>query len=726
MNVSRQIKSIETRRITGVNIAQFKRLFGLYIYKPDFNIDINVSFYDFLQHLLWCFEASFPVVRMTKPAGGFGYMVKFSFSLKRGIEELKDLKHLCRVFNDDKLNLLYKMRRREVAELIEREKADHFINLLNNSNNRAKTIWQIVKDGGGHHPIKVVHNGQEVDDDGQLAELFGCHFSGIVDRKLADCFGGVPLSEHTIVCNSVADSLYVTPVTAEDVAVIIRSLPSKSSAGCDNLSTYFFKQCGEVLLDVIAQFFNSSVLCGQFPDSLKSALIIPVPKKGNLHDVANYRPISLLSILSKIFEKLMIKKLNCFIEKHNILGSFQHGFRRDHSTGTAVVDLIQYINDRVDKNDFVILISFDLSCAFDTLRPDFMSGKLSALGLRGNVNNWLISFMTNRKSIVRVNSAKSEPYCTDLGTPQGSVLGPLLFLLYINDLPDHVREGRLFAYADDISVVVSCADPDGVCQSVKRAIDQFSKWCSKNRLIINLNKTSFLKFRGALHRNSHLSLTLLNEPVVFSEHVGLLGAVLDCNLTWQSHVDKVAARLNSACFALNSLKYRLNREALISVYYGLVYPHLNYCIAVWGLSAHAQRLFVLQKRALRVIFRLGFRESCLETFRNFHILTMPCMYIYRVLILIHSERSNLPLRSNVHNHNTRYGSDICLRSHNHSYYKRSPFYSGITLYNMLPLYFKSVSITQFKLRLKRYLCARAFYSVSEYVGELGGGTVDGH
>lgn len=388
-----------------------------------------------------------------------------------------------------------------------------------------------------------------------------------------------------------------------------------------------------------------------------------------------------------------------------------------------MVDLVQTINNHIDKNEYVVMVSFDLSCAFDTLRPAFVSQKISRLGLRGKVCDWLVSFLGDRVSRVGVGGTLSEPYITGLGAPQGSVLGPLIFLLYVNDLPDHISVGELFAYADDTSIIVSDVDPDGVCRKVFKVVDEFKTWCDRNGLMINLDKTVFLKFRSRLHRNSPLSLHILDKPVSFSGSVGFLGVMLDSDLTYEQHIDKTVGKLNSAYFAISSLKCKFGQETLLSVYYGIFFCHLNYCITVWGVSADVKRLFLIQKRVIRLIFNIKFRETCRDAFRRYNILTVTSIYLYKILSFIHSNVNSINKRSDIHNYNTRSSNHLCLSSHNHTYYKHSPMYSGSWLYNMLPASLKNSSdIAKFRSELRRFLYGRAYYSIAEFVGEMGDGT----
>lgn len=725
VSTARPVKvTYNTRRINQVSIAEFKRLFMT----CDFlSLDLDDNdpdqfFNVFWNHLLWCFSAAFPLKTIHKYVNASSeHAFRFSGALRNKMTDLRDLRLLCGLLESEILTELYRAKKNEITQLVNYEKTVFYSNLINNSSNKFKTTWQLIKGNKRtHKTIEIKHNGQLVQDNKQLAKIFGDHFSSVVYDRLHDHFKGSLSQQCTVSINAVAESFFIAPVVAGDVLLVINSLPNKCSTGLDEIPTHFVKSCSDVLSPVIAEAFNQSIIHGKFPDPLKVAVVIPVPKKGSTHSITNFRPIALLSIVSKIFEKIMVDKLNVFLDKHHVLGRFQHGFRRGHSTESALVNLIQHVNDACDKNEFVVLVSFDLSRAFDTLHPPFVSDKVARVGLRGRINDWILSFLTHRTFFTKVNNVKSESYRSDLGTPQGSVLGPLIFLLYINDLPDHLCGGEIFAYADDITLVVSGADLDGVCRRINRVVCDFKLWCEKNRLIINFEKTQIMKFRSRLHRRTPFASmpipTQANSTFIYSESVNFLGTMLDSDLTWQQHVDGVASKLNSAYYAIGCLKNKFNRETLITAYYGIFYPHLSYAILVWGLSPHSHRLFILQKRVMRLIFDIKQRETCKESFKNNNILTMVCIYIYKTLTFIHSNQSGFETRADVHNYNTRHSNLLCLSQHNHSYFERSPVYSGIKLYNTLPLGLRQLPVSRaFKSRLKKFLGRHAFYSVPDFV-----------
>lgn len=720
----------EIRKINSVTITEFAKLFtthdALFTRFMDY-VDANMYvgnvddvFGVFWDHLEWCFLAAFPLVKISKHRHrGF----KFSRSLRQRSEALKDLSLLCRTFNSDVLNNLYRSKKSEIKMMIDAEKKSYYAGLIESSDNYSKTTWRIVNPPKEKsNQLKIYHEGRLIEDASQVSELFCEYYSTVVAEKLDQHFQGDMSRDCTTAGRSNPESLFIAPVAADDIRTVVASLPERHSTGFDGIPIRLVRQCSDILAPLLAYMFNLSIFQGKFPNILKTAVIVPVPKKGDLHDITNYRPIALLSVFSKIFEKIMATNVTHFLNRFNLLNRSQHGFRAGHSTETATIGLVQHIYDKLDRNEYVIAMSFDLSRAFDTLHPGFFSEKISRLGLRGRINDWLVSFLENRRIKVRVGDKYSSLYPVDLGTPQGSVLGPLIFLLYVNDLPEHISEGNVFSYADDTTIVVSDSSPDGVCRKVSQVVEEFKHWCERNRLMINIDKTVFMKFRNRLHQTFPTTLNIMGNQIEFSRFLRFLGSGIDCDLTWEQHIEQLAGKLNSAYYAITALKSKLDRGGLMGVYYGIFHSRLTFSIAVWGLSPHAQRLFVLQKRAIRLIFGLKSRQSCRETFRAYKILTMPCIYICRVLTHIHSHRAALVTHASVHDYNTRNNANFCLQQHSHTYYERSPIYSGIQLYNLLPNNLKDIHMLfKFKNKIRKFLTEHAFYSVAEFVGELRGG-----
>ena len=219
-------------------------------------------------------------------------------------------------------------------------------------------------------------------------------------------------------------------------------------------------------------------------------------KKGCKFDLDNYRQISLLSVISKLFELIIRNRVVSFLERFSILSDSQHGFRKGRSTESASAKLFEFVYNEVDKGNYVVTILFDLSKAFDSVNKDILVedilvDKLEAIGIRGNLLECISSFMQNRSLSVKCNEVQSDFFDICLGVPQGSILGLLLFLIYINDLPRFIKNGFITMYADDTTISVSASSPDELCSQVKMVLEEMNIWCDRNRLILNKDKTIF-------------------------------------------------------------------------------------------------------------------------------------------------------------------------------------------------------------------------------------------
>ena len=291
--------------------------------------------------------------------------------------------------------------------------------------------------------------------------------------------------------------MYMRKTNTQEVLDLISKLESKKSSGHDGLSSKFIKLCSPFLSVILANIFNQSITNGVYPDSLKIARVSPIHKKGDVTDPNNYRPISVLNLLNKIFEKIIHKRLYKYLTKFNLIYKYQFGFRERYSTMHALVELTDRIKDAIDKKLLTCGIFVDLSKAFDTVNHNILLDKLSHYGIRGNLHNLFSSYLSNRKQFVRVNNVNSDLKDITCGVPQGSVLGPLLFLLYINDLANCCPEVFFRIFADDTGIFFHCKDITTLSSLAEKIIQNISRWFECNKLTSNANKTSYIVFRSS-------------------------------------------------------------------------------------------------------------------------------------------------------------------------------------------------------------------------------------
>lgn len=414
-------------------------------------------------------------------------------------------------------------------------------------------------------------------------------------------------------------------------------------------------------------------------------------------------------------ERIIFNRMMKYLEKFNIITESQHGFRIGHSTRSAVIEFFQFVQCSLDDGCLVAGLFFDMSRAFDSIAPNFLESKLFNLGFRGVFLKWICSFVSNRKISVKVGHSCSIEHEMDLGVPQGSVLGPLLFILFINDLPKHIKTNKIIMFADDTSFIVTAKSLTELTDQCELLINKFKAWCRANALILNVNKTECIKFEL---RGSNILTLKNNYDVLVSTHTTkFLGVIVDSNLRWCEHIAYLSKKLSSSYYAISRLKCLLPLNGLLNVYYSLVYSHISYNIEVWGSSIDFNRVFVLQKRILRLIFGLNSQASCRPYFVEHRILTAPCIYIYRCLLYTKDNVTTYVKLSSFHNYCTRNNEVLSVPRHNTSKFETSTLFQCITLFNKLPVSFKSLNRQNFRREVKALMLRKCYYSVGEYLGD---------
>ena len=289
------------------------------------------------------------------------------------------------------------------------------------------------------------------------------------------------------------NTFFLDPIDPRDVIDLSKKLKPKSSTGFDNISTKLVKETIELTANPLSHIFNLSLSTGIFPDDMKIAKVIPIFKASNPQCLNNYRPISLLPAFSKLLEKLVHKKLYSFLTAENLLYKHQYGFRQKHSTIHPLIHFLNFCSNAQDKNISEVTLSIfcDLSKAFDVIDHDILYNKLNRLGIRGTALKWFQSYLTHRLQYVEVDGHKSSHKYIVHGVPQGSILGPLIFLLYINDIQFLSKE-NILSFADDTTVLVSSSDRNELFEKANRILTKIHNYFTANKLLLNIEQTKFI------------------------------------------------------------------------------------------------------------------------------------------------------------------------------------------------------------------------------------------
>ena len=408
----------------------------------------------------------------------------------------------------------------------------------------------------------------------------------------------------------VCGSLLLFECNSEEILKIINELESGKAS---DISLTVLKKCATHISSHLSGFINTFIKSGTFPDILKVGKISPIFKKGDAQLFDNYRPISVIPIFGKIFEKVIYNRLYQFFQSNNAIFKNQFGFRKHHSTMHAINYSVEKIITDLEKRNHVIGIFIDLSKAFDTIDHNKLLIKLEHYGIRGLPLELLKNYLKNREQYTNFKGIDSKPCIVEYGIPQGSVLGPLLFLIYINDLKNSSQLGDFVLFADDTNIFVSGENEEEAYNNAQVVLDAVTLYMSSNQLHINMTKSVYMHFRPHLNQTDRLtcararvpkSLKVNNLPLKQVTTVKFLGVIIDDQLTWEPHIEHLKVKLISSIIIIKRIKNFIPASEHLQLYNALFKSHMTYCISCWGgISKYKlESLFSVQKRCIRLLF----------------------------------------------------------------------------------------------------------------------------
>ena len=596
----------------------------------------------------------------------------------------------------------------KIKSLINRSKSSFFNNYFTRNKSNVRKTWDMIKvltsQNAGHKSIKSIFwNNREYYNDLDIANAFNQFFCTIAD----DLDNNLPASNIdplSFVVHNRLSSIFLTPVMPTECSHIIGNL-KVSKQGIDNIPVNIFKTNCVYFVEVLCDIINLSFSSGVFPEILKVAHTIPIFKKGEKTCINNYRPVSLLHFISKIFEKCLHSRLMHFFISNNIISDNQFGFLKQISTEDAILKLVESLYESLNAKLNCINIFIDFKKAFDTINHSILLKKMEAYGIRGSPLELIGSYLQNRKQFVKINQSFSSAGQLSRGIPQGSVLGPLLFLVFINDLPNLSNQYQTILFADDTTLSFKGENLSELVQSCNLKLDEFVRWSVANRLTINTDKTFYNITSNLSNDLSSVDISLNNDDLTHKSNITYLGVIIDEKLKFKEHINFICNKISKSIGVLNKLKNLVPFFTMKNLYYTLVYPYLNYCNLIWGgtFSSHLHPLFVLQKRVIRIVNNKSFLHHTNDLFLNSSILKLEDIHKFNLAAYMFKS-DNFENYTSSHTYSTRSSNLLNPHYQRLSVTQHSLSYSGPSLWNTLPSTVKSsCSLLSFKSKLKHHL-----------------------
>ena len=619
--------------------------------------------------------------------------------------------------------LKYREYNKLYTHLLRSSRSSYYKDRFKTYSNDIQKTWSTINSVIGREkdrqsiPNYFIHNGIRIDGEMDVAQGFNKFFTKVGP----DLSNNIPNSKKhfTDYLNEECRENFVFANITEEIIIKSTSdLKSKSSSGPDCLSSKLLKEIISDIAKPLSHMFNLSFKTGFIPVELKTAKVIPIFKSGDPHNFTNYRPISLLSTFSKLLEKIASSQMVKYMNKFNLLYKHQYGFRKGHNTTHPIMHFLDKIYDALNKPvpDYTLGIFIDLKKAFDTCDHNIILSKLSHFGFRGVANTWFKNYLQNRKQFTVINGVRSTLDDILTGVPQGSVLGPLLFLILINDLPNASSIILSILFADDTTLQLSSNSLEVLYSTANTELVKISDWFRANKLTLNVSKTKYILFRNQDMKVdfSNLELSIDSGKIdrigkdCDEKYFKFVGVYLDEFLSWDHHLNAIRSKLSCANFAISKIKRIVPEKVKLYVYNSLFKSHISYCLEAWGgvSSSKLRPILMIQKKCIRNIVCETYRAHTGVIFKKLEILKVPDLVKFNSLCFMYKyDRGNIPLSFehfftpfSRENRSKQYILNVPLKKKLHSF----PSYTLPKTWNNLSLNLKRIStFNTFKKHLKK-------------------------
>ena len=541
---------------------------------------------------------------------------------------------------------------------VRKAKDRYYSQKFNSTWHDKKGSWRVIKGLMGQttrNPTvgELIVDGISYKNPLEISNKFNLFFSEIAQKLDRD----IPVSttDPLSFLPSIHSNFKLFPITETECIKIISNLKN-TKTNTKSIPVRTFKSIVPFVIKPLTKLINKCFISGHFPKCFKTGRVIQIFKSGIRTDPSNYRPITTLPYLSKVFETAMCNRLYSYFDKFSLFTCSQYGFRKGLSTCDALTNLTNSIYSSLNFKNHHMNVSIDYSKAFDTVSHSILLKKMEKYGIRGNALRLFENYLSGRKQYVDLNGSCSTEREFLIGVPQGSCLGPLLFLIYVNDFPFASSQLTSVLFADDTTISCSHHSYENLVALMNAELIYIKNWTDSNRLTINISKTNAIVYSNrSISNPTNFPVTLNNNTVNLVHEFKFLGVIIDERLKFSKHIAQISNKISRNI----GIFYRIRRffplKARLTFYFSFIYPYLSYCVIIWGATydRHLKNLITMHKRMIRLIGDSTYLAHTNPLFLKFSLLKFEDIFKYNVSIYMFKNHNNDNFRVN-HDYHTRY------------------------------------------------------------------------